>query len=195
MNKVDVPTGKSGDWSVERFEVSEKEANFFNLRESINAHRGCRFITPGTYTKLVHLGNVIMSDTPAEMTDHNAPVRMAKGRILINGLGLGMVLQACLEKDEVEYATVIEKSPDVVNLVGLHYKGKFGGRVQIILDDAFTYKPPKGVIYDMVWHDIWADICPDNLGEITKLRRKYARRCKWQDAWCARECARALRCG
>ena len=53
--------------------------------------------------------------------------------------------------------------------------------------DALEYKPPRGEQYDVVWHDIWPNICTDNLPEMHKLHRKYGRRCNWQGSWCRAE--------
>src|ERR1039458_6314079 len=110
--KVDVPEGTSGSWKVERFTVSKKDAEWFNLRNAISG-RGenvGRDIEPGAYTKLVSGGNIVMSDTPAEMRDHQSPILHAKDHCLINGLGLGMIANAMLLKPEVLTVTVIEKS-------------------------------------------------------------------------------------
>ncbi len=41
--------------------------------------------------------------------------------MLINGLGLGMVLHAILQKDDVTHVTVIEKEQDVINLVAASF--------------------------------------------------------------------------
>ena len=49
-------------------------------------------------------------------------------------------------------------------------------RIKIINEDAFEFKPPKDKRYDFVWHDIWDDICTDNLPEMTKLHRKYVKK-------------------
>lgn len=107
---------------------------------------------------------------------------------LINGLGLGVVLSAILKKDTVTEVTVIEKSEDVINLVAPAFL--LDKRVEIIHQDAFKYMPPKGETYDFVWHDIWDDICADNIPEMTKLHRKYGKIAKWQDSWCKNECKR-----
>lgn len=120
--------------------------------------------------------------------DHYPIVRRATGHVLLNGLGLGMVLGAVLQKEEVEQVTVIENSPDVIALVADHYR--IDPRVSIILADAFIWTPPKGAFYDCVWHDIWPAICSDNLPEMIKLHRKYGRRCDWQGSWCRAECER-----
>jgi spermidine synthase len=116
-----------------------------------------------------------------------SPVFHAKGHILINGLGIGMVLAACLRKPDVSRATVIEIDPDVVALFGPAYADP---RVEVVTASAFEYQPPNGIRYGMVWHDIWDDICGDNLPEMTKLKRKYGRRADWQGCWCEWQCRR-----
>ena len=63
-------------------------------------------------------------------------------------------------------------------------------RVTIINADAFEWKPPKDQRYDVVWHDIWDNICGDNLPEMTKLHRKYGKKTDWQGSWCKYECKR-----
>jgi len=84
--------------------------------------------------------------------------------------------------------TVVEKSKDVISLVAKHYLGDH--RVTIVNADAYLYKPPKGVKYDAVWHDIWDNICGDNLPEMTRLHRKYGKRADWQGSWCRSLCRR-----
>ena len=186
--KVNVPEGKVGNWEIKRFEVSKREAKFSQLRAILNPLRGDRSVEVGMYTRLTCNGTVVMSDTPAEIRDHLAPIRCAKGKVLINGLGLGVLLNAVLQKPEVEEVIVIELSPEVIELVGDHYIKKANGRLTIIQADALTWKPPKGVRYQMVWHDIWDAICADNLPEIHQLHRRYGRRCDWQWSWCREIC-------
>lgn len=178
--KVDVPVGKSGDWTVEKFIVSKKDADFERMRSIFN---GGRFVPEGTYTALKYNGYTIMSDTPDEIRDHLSVISYATGNVLINGLGLGMVLNACLKKLEVTHVTVIEISEDVISLVGDHYKNMHGDRLSIVHENAFEYKPPKGTRYDTVWHDIWSNICADNLKEMHQLHRKYGRFADWQGSW------------
>lgn len=188
--KVNIPEGCSGDWRVEHFEVTEDDEKFERLRAIISG-RG-RFVPAGKYIRLIHKGRLmdvlVMSDTPDEIRDHLEAIHKARGHVLVNGLGLGIVIQAMLNKPEVEKVTVIEISPDVIALVGPHYQTHFGDRLEIIEADAFTWQPPKGVRYDVVWHDIWNDICADNLPEMHKLHRKYGRRAGWQGSWCRWRC-------
>lgn len=188
--KVKLPTGKCGDWSVEHFEVNEKQAEIERLSSIFNGNRG---VPAGTYTALKESRYLIMSDTPNEIQDHLSIIREAKDHVLINGLGLGVVLQAVIEKPEVTHVTVIEKSKEVIVLVGLFYQEKYGDKLTIIHADALDWKPPKGQAFGAVWHDIWNDICVDNLPEMIKLHRKYGRRTDWQDSWCRGECEAAKR--
>lgn len=181
MKKVNVPEGKRGDWEVKKFVISK-----YGSRSSINTY-GSRAPLFGKYTKLTYKGKVVMSDTDAEIHDHLEPVQKAKGDILINGLGLGLVLLNCMEKSEVISATIIERSIDVIALVAPHYINMYGERLEIIHADAMTWKPPKGNRYGMVWHDIWPSISADNYEQMKTLHRRYGRRCDWQGSWCKDE--------
>lgn len=181
IEKVTIPEGESGVWRVERFDVPENSIQQMRLAMS------GRYLPAGTYTSLKRGGKLVMSDTPDEMRDHAWFVNKATGHCLINGLGLGMCLKAILKKGDVTQVTVIEKSRDVLALVSPHYTDK---RVQYIHADAFEYQPPKGARYCAVWHDIWDDICADNLPEMKTLHRKYGRRADWQGSWCRSLCER-----
>lgn len=184
IERVKVPEGRRGPWEISRFTVSENEAAW----ERIQAIQSGRCIPAGTYTRLTHdRRGVVMSDTPDEIRDHLGAVINARGHVLINGLGIGMVLGAVLRKPEVERVTVIEIDPDVIALVGPAY---VDARVEIVQSDAYAYKPPRGVRYGMVWHDIWDAICADNLAGMSRLKRKYCRRTDWQGCWAEYQCRR-----
>jgi len=185
-----IPEGTSGAWSVERFTIEADVTTTI-----FNCHAGHRWVQPGTYTRLVraerHARVVVMADTRAEILENLEMARHAHGHILINGLGLGVVLRACLRKPGVEHATVIELSPDVIALVGRHYEAFFGDRLTIIQADALEWEPPKGLRYGACWHDIWDFITPANLPAMHRLHRKYGRRCDWQGSWARHDCERA----
>lgn len=176
-----IPEGESGVWRIENFEVTDAEAN----RHNINCHG--RPILPGRYQKLMRGGAIIMSNTPQEFIDHQPIIRNAKGQVLLNGLGLGFIATMIAVKEEVEHITIIEISEDVIKLVAPTLQEKLGDKITIIHADAFAYKPPKGIRYGAVWHDIWDAICQDNREEMKKLHRKYGRLCDWQGSWGRRE--------
>ncbi len=190
MNRIEcrVPEGVSGDWRVESFTISEENAKRANIRAIFNPLES---VEPGNYKRLMRGGTVVMSNTPMEIETNRPIIRNAIGNVLINGLGLGMVLEAILLTSDVTSVTVVEKSPDVIALVAPSFKDE--PRVKIINADAFEYTPAKGQRFDAVWHDIWDTICGDNVLSMTKLARKYARRTDWQGAWCKEECVEANR--
>lgn len=184
--KVSVPEGAQGDWRVDRFVVSDEDAKFARLRA---VFKGVREEVPaGQYTRLTLHATTIMSDTPAEVRDHLDIIYRARGRVLINGLGLGMCAQAVLNKPEVEHVTIVEKSADVIALVAPHYVERFGDRLTVIEADALEWRPPKGVRYGAVWHDIWAAQSSENLPDMVKLHRRYGRCADWQGSWCRWMC-------
>lgn len=180
--KVDIPASGYGKWKVEKFTVSEKEAKFHNIRAMFSFGDKGRPIEPGAYTRLIRDGAVIMSDTPAEISDHLWFMQDAIGNVLLNGLGLGVVLKGVLLKKEVKRVIVNEISEDVIRLISPYFTDK---RVTINHADAFTWKP-NGMRFNFIWHDIWDNICEDNLSEMKRLHRKYGhylQKPSYQGSW------------
>ena len=179
--KSTVPEGVSENWEVKKFIVTEEDEKRQMMR--LFSNKG-RFVPAGNYTQLIKDGIIIMSDTPDELHDLNFAVYKAKGKCLINGLGLGIITELILQKKEVEFVTVIEISKDVIKLVGNHLlRNGYGCKLNIIHSDAFEYKPPKNSKFGMVWHDIWNDMCSDNLEQMKTLHRRYGRMAEWQGSW------------
>lgn len=185
LEKVDIPEGRKGPWSVKRFEISQTDAIICSLKALASPLRRGQ-IAPGIYTKLVHANRgIVMSDTPDEMMDHVEFVKHATGHVMIAGLGLGMVLKAVLAKPDVTRVTIVELDPNVIDLVSPHYRDL---RLTIVQGSIFDFKPPKGTRYDAVWFDIWDTICGDNVPEMTRLKRRFSRYANWLGCWVEREC-------
>lgn len=181
--KVSVPPGTVGPWSVDRFTVGKDDSK---LTVIFATNRGRGYVPEGTYTRLTKGRTVVMSDTPDEVSDHMSFIHSASGDVLIAGLGIGVVLQACLRNERVKRITVVEKSPDVIALVADHYLSmpEADSRLEIVNADIFTWKPPKDQRWDHAWFDIWNTICTDNRLEMQRLRRKFGRRCPKKHCWC-----------
>jgi len=179
--KVSVPPGRSGDWYIEKFSVNKDQARLFNLRCRNPFER----IKPGDYTRLRYGQEVVMSDTPMEVYSNRWIIHKSFGNVLLNGLGLGMVLQSLLRCEDIKYVAIIEISKDVIKLVEPHYKKMFGDdRFTVIHANALEYKFPKNTPkFDFIWHDIWTYICGDNYEEMKKLHRKYGRFAWCQKSW------------
>lgn len=187
MKKARIPEGTSGDWKVSHFEIKEEDLRFDFHNRMVG-----RQATPGKYTKLTRNNKIIMSDTPAELSDLGPLKYKAEGRVLVHGLGLGCAVDLLMDLPNVKDVTVIEQSHDVIMLAGKTLKGRYGDRLSIINADAFEWKP-KGAKFDSIWSDIWDDICSDNLKEMERLRRMWVRRTKWHGHWCRIECLQAKR--
>lgn len=176
---VDLPECEQDGLRVERFTISPESYHNFKL-----GHRATR---AGTYTGLKLNGRLWMSDTDAEKRDHMPALHQMRNweakRVLINGLGLGMVLKAALTLEHVEHVDVVEIDERVINLVGPHYAKD--PRVHLHHADAYEQATrwPAGTRWDVAWSDIWPDICTDNLKSMARLRRSYGRRTYWHDCW------------
>jgi hypothetical protein len=184
---VTVPDGEKGDWKVSTFTISEADARYHNI---FAMRTPGMWVEAGTFKKLTHKSRgVIMSNTPMEVRTNLGAYQAATGRVLINGLGLGMLLEGLLSKPDVTYVRVIEKEQDVIDLVGPHFAND--PRVDIVHADALEYKPAKGEVFDYVWHDIWDTICGDNLPQMATLGRRYGKRRAAKQGWWARDMIRA----
>ena len=172
------PEGAQGRWTIDRFKVEVDLQNLSMLCQG----RGC---SPGIFTRLVRdERTIVMSDTDAEIADFLPFVRMARGKVLVSGLGLGCVAQALLAKPNVEHVTVVEIDADVIALTAPHLACD---RLTVINADAREWKPARGQKFSCGWHDIWDTISGDNLPEMKEMKQRLRRRCQWQMAWAERE--------
>lgn len=178
--------GTVGKWMLEHFELSMEEVRLNNLRCVFGGSRG--HIAPGKYTRLTRNGNVIMSDTPVELQDlwdyesqlHWAVRSETALPVHINGLGMGICTKMALDLGLC--VEVIELDPEVIALIGVQLLKLYPqDRLTIIQADALEFKPKMN--YCVTWHDIWDDVCGDNLPEYHLLHRRYGRRTKWQGSW------------
>lgn len=217
--EVTVPVGEHKGLKVEKFEVvdpddwteeHDKRTDVIKPLEYvrlISEGRGCN---PGWYTRLSDTheldehghARIWMSDTTAERQDHAeavAHIQMGKAkRVLVNGLGLGMVVQAALSYDHVEHVDVVEKDIRVIELIGPHYT--VDPRVTIHHADAYEQirnwpRTPRGhaMRWDVAWSDIWPTISDENLDGMDKLHAFYRYRAKWHGMWARKDCLKLRR--
>lgn len=154
---------KIGDWELSHFTIDSN-----NFRAMLDG------IATGSYIRLSHKGEVVMSNTSMEERTNMNFCCNAYGDVLIGGLGIGMIILAIQDKPEVKSITVIEKNQEVIELVAtqLHFNDK----VNIVCADVFDWKPDKNVKYDVSYMDIWNWINEDVYQEQMKpLKRKYSR--------------------
>jgi hypothetical protein len=94
----------------------------------------------------------------------------------------------------VTHVTVIERQAEVIELVGAHLCKAYPNHLTIVHADAYTWNPPGDAKFDLAWHDIWMDLCEDNLDEMTRIVRHYQKVVAkgGQDCW-GRELLRSER--
>lgn len=136
------------------------------------------------YTRLIVDGTLWMTDAEFECMTNLRVVEWAAGDVLIAGLGIGLILQPLLDSPDVKSVTVLERSADVIALVGPRYEHP---KLTIVEADAYTWKPPA-TAYNLIYFDIWANVPnEDNKEEITALKKRYRpalKRCGKTLAWC-----------
>lgn len=121
-----------------------------------------------------------MADSAVEIATQADCIRRLRGKVLIGGLGLGVLVKAALGRRDVDAVDVLEIDSDIVGMVGPHYRDP---RVRIITADALEFKPRAKRWYDVVYMDIWRNVGACNLIDMITLRRRWVDRCGWYGAW------------
>lgn len=191
---VEVPPYDADGVVVERFEITEDQAMVDKMRAAFNPQRSDRSTDPGTYTRLVVDGSIWMTDTPAEIRDHeavdDAMAWRRGGSMLIAGLGLGVVLRRAIVTHNFCYIDVVEIDPRVIRAVGAHYLDLARERdctLRLHHADIHQWRAPVGSWWDVGWFDIWETIKEDDMDEVRRLRNRFYRRLGWSGAWAQEE--------
>lgn len=166
-----LPEGEIGDAKIVHFDISKDQSKWSAMKG------GLSYTREGRYVRLHLKGSgVVMSDTRVEKFSNLDVVSNAVGDVLVAGLGIGLIVVPIALKAGVTSVTVIEKSPDVIALVEPHLRKHLGdaaAKLTVIQADIFDFKPAKGQKWEIIWFDIWPDICGDALPEIAKLKQRF----------------------
>lgn len=183
-------TLKQGVASIHHLVMTKGMAEMQHLRRIVNNGEWYEDIDPGEYIQLAVNGELMMSDTQMEKYTNSEFVRMARGEVMIAGLGIGMVLENLVDKAKEGIVTrivVYEKYQDVIDLVAHRYLDRLP--LEVRCKDILKYQPPKEEKYDTMYFDIWPTICADNLEEIKMLHYRWRSHKKtklaWMDSWMA----------
>lgn len=131
-------------------------------------------IEPGEYIALHGKNDIIMSNTPMEKRTNLEFCEKAHGDVLIGGLGIGLIILAIQNKEDVDSITVIEKEKDIIDLVKPQLP--LNNKVKIINSDVYEWKPNDGEKYNCIYMDIWNFVNEDvYYNEMTPLVDKYDR--------------------
>ena len=204
---------RSGPWRVDAAEHTVLSDWIAEAEEMPPGQPG------GWYTTLVHdQRGVIMSDLPCEIAgalpflDYVEQLTSGhKIRVLIGGLGLGIIPARLLAHSKVSRIDIVEIDPGVVDLITQDRYQQYAPnawasdpRLHIYLGDIHTWHPlgtyrhgkyrgcvlhsrcpevGKSPYWDAGWMDIWDTISPKNLPSMATLSRRYRRRVTG-NLWC-----------
>jgi hypothetical protein len=192
-----LPEGEEGVAKIDHFTMDPSD-----ILASIMEHDE-DFVPAGRYASLRVNGQLMMTDSPMEKRADLDVVGKAHGRVLIAGLGLGMILRAIAKKPEVTHITVLEKYPDVIDLVlpslvaekhllvsGFVEDGHrvvAGTRLEVIPADVFHWEALPGTPrFHTIYFDIWPNSLIANLPEMHLLHRRYhplLAKGGWMSSW------------
>lgn len=164
------------------FNLSEGEAMLGNIR----AKDEVMLVQAGTYMRLHVEDTLMMTDTRMEKITNTEFIENAKGKVMIAGLGIGLILHNLRDKiasGEVESITIVEKYQDVIDLISPYYTDL---PITYITADILNYTPPKELVFDTLYFDIWATICTDNLDQMKDLKSRWKKNLTsggWVDSW------------
>jgi hypothetical protein len=116
-----------------------------------------------------------MSMTPYEIESQEIGVRLARGHVLICGLGMGWSAMVCALRDDVTEVTVVERDPEVIGLfsaleVTEQLPDAVRRKIHIVEGDAFAFRPSSRV--DLLMPDIWYPLVSD--GRVQEVQRMQA---------------------
>jgi len=98
------------------------------------------------------------------------------------------------EKEEVKDILVVEKYREIIDMVKPNLP--LNSKVKIILGDIKNFNPSSK--FDVIYFDIWNNVCGDNYSEMKELKskfRKFLKRentNKWIGCWREDDCRRDL---
>lgn len=133
---------------------------------------------------------VWMLDAPSEMNTIEPYAKKAKGKVLTFGLGIGFYVYMALLNDDVESVTIVERSPEVIQLFNTVLRPQFpqSKEIKIIQGDAFDYFNEDTLNqYDSVFVDIWQSN-EDGLEMIERLLEQYNPPFDQVDFWIESSC-------
>jgi hypothetical protein len=126
-------------------------------------------------TALLRDGISWMSTSPTELESQEIGIRLARGHVLIFGLGMGWSAVNCALRPEVDAVTVVELDADVLALhrqldIADQLPEAARGKLRFLQGDAFDYVPDRPV--DVLMPDIWLPMVSDGrVAEVQRMQR------------------------
>ncbi len=181
MYKI-LSVGKTKDFELKKRKITKHDVEVMELRAIFNPQSN--IIPPKIGTLMVlsrKSGNswrddCVMSDAEYEKITNRTIVRVARGNVLIAGLGIGMILIPLLKNKDVKKITVIEKEQELIDLISPKIKKHDKkNKLQVIQGDINEIELPKEQKFDVIYFDIWDNVCGDNYQQMKDLKKKFSK--------------------
>lgn len=156
-----LPTGTFGLWRIERkaleftLNVPPDIAARMGLERPPTIYQTILWRTTAATLHLVSEGEIVMEDSPTELMKHLPIWMMARGSVLVTGLGLGCVVRGLLANPAVDHIDVVEIDATIIRLIGPEFFGN--KRVKIHHGDAIEIEFPPERRWNFAWHDLWTE--------------------------------------
>lgn len=188
-----------GGWTLRRYSIERDDPERIRILLTEGVHRDTGYGEDFTaLSRDDDDGPVIwMSDTRAEIREHlpavleiKAMVRQRREtggqpiRVLINGLGLGVITNYILNTfgpEDVGRIDLVEIDETIIR--GIKPLLAADDRLHIHHANAYTIEWKEEETWDYAWHDIWPSISDENLPGMEQLFEKYDGKVRTQDAW------------
>ncbi len=148
---TDLPTEPSGNV---RIAESKKKPGYY-LMEGVRGYELYQTRHPMKERLLKIDGQTWMTDDPLHNEGMKALAEKSRGRVLVAGLGLGLVTDALLKNPEVESVTTVERNEQVIELVHPHFPSIVKERLTIEHEDFWKFVEITQEPYDTVICDLY----------------------------------------
>ncbi len=186
---LSIPEAKSGNYAIVH-DTSPPNTIFFtaNMRCQMFGGQKTKKVSwdhETVWHRLQGPSGTWMTDVPCEQAQMTDCIKKFKGKILVGGLGLGLVATLLAQKKPVSHITIIEKSPEVISLVASHIKHP---KITVVNDDLFDYLKTTNKVFTHSFYDIWQSdgegtffnvVCP--LYSLSKTKVKHPP-VNWQES-------------
>lgn len=158
--------GVNGRWTLKRHHLTVMRGYFRGLQQL--AHDNWVLLE---HPRLTKTPKTWMSLTPMELESMMPAVHAATGKVVIGGLGMGVVALNCALKPEVEKVVILENNPRVYRLfhqfTDMRPFPEWAKKVSIRMGDA-TKTEPLGFEPDLLYVDIWETLGEKNAEALTR---------------------------
>ena len=164
LKNIKIPHNVRGKWTLKEEKLAPFEAfvcDDFQVTSDRRMIPQIGFFEEGyAFPAVLEDGREWMTLQPNEIVTARPALRAAHGRVLAFGMGLGYFAYHAAQKEEVTSVTVVDISPDVLDLFKTHILPQFPNKnkLSLVCEDAFSFADTKMAgNFDFVFADIWHD--------------------------------------